>query len=291
MDRGLNQQQVRQFHHDGFLIVRKLIPVDAFETLIDELVEKVELRTIDAVEEGLLAPEDTYLDESFDTRLALVSAACRDQNWIWQVFPGKRHKTAGMFAVRTHPAILDAAESLIGAEILAHPQSNLRAKLPDQEKSLVPWHQDLAYLVPEDAGETLFVNFWIPLVNVTVTNGCLQVMRGSHRLGLIPHNYNTPTFHGIADADLPDCEVVDCEVDVGDVLMTMERVVHRSTPHTLKSVRWSLDIRYSCIGLPTGRKNVPGFVARSRENPDSVAKSLDDWLHVYEEAGLDPLRN
>ena len=81
------------------------------------------------------------------------------------------------------------------------------------------------------------------------------------------------------------------KVDVGDVLLTMERVLHRSTPHTIKSARWSLDVRYNRIGLPTGRKHVPGFVARSRSNPQSVAKSHRDWLRIFEEAGVDPIRN
>ena len=288
MNKGLSPQQVEQFRDDGFLVVRDLLPEEAYQPLIEELLFKVDERISEAVGEGLLDKTDTFSEEPFASRLALVSEACADRNWIWRAFPGKRHKTAGMFTLRTHHLILDATESLIGPEILAHPQSNLRAKLPDQEESVVPWHQDLAYLVPEDAGETLFVNFWIPLVPTTVENGCLQVMRGSHRLGLLPHDYRTASFHGIADGDLPDCEVINCEVDTGDVLMTMERVIHRSTPHQTKMVRWSLDLRYCRIGLPTGRKNVPGFVARSHNQPESVAKSHHEWLRIYEEAGIDP---
>ena len=78
---------------------------------------------------------------------------------------------------------------------------------------------------------------------------------------------------------------------MGDVLMTMERVLHRSTPHTTNSVRWSLDVRYSRIGLPTGRENVPGFIARSQVNPERVARSHRDWLRNYEMAGIDPVGN
>ena len=291
MNDGLSPQQVQQFHDDGFLIVRELLPGEAYQPLIDELVAKVDELTNEAVIEGPLDPADTFPDAPFATRLAIVSKACREPDRIWRHFQGKRHKTAGMFILRTHPSILDATESLIGPEIYAHPQSNLRAKMPDEEATVVPWHQDLAYLVAEDAGETLFVNFWIPLVEATADNGCLQVMRGSHRLGLLPHNFRTAFFHGIAEADLPDCEVVTCEVDVGDVLITMERVVHRSNPHTTHTVRWSLDVRYSCIGLPTGRKNVPGFIARSRQNPESVAKSHHDWLRILKESGVDPVRS
>ena len=168
----------------------------AYQPFVDELVAKIDEVVGEAVDEGLLDPGDTFPDASFETRLALVSNACSEPEKIWKNFQGKRFKTSGMFALRTHPAILDATESLIGPEIYAHPQSNLRAKLPDLEATVVPWHQDLAYLIPEDAGETLFVNFWIPLVKATAENGCLQVLRGSHQVGLLPHDYRTPHFKG-----------------------------------------------------------------------------------------------
>ena len=66
-----------------------------------------------------------------------------------------------------------------------------------------------------------------------------------------------------------------------------ERLVHRSIPNRSHSVRWSVDTRYSRSGLPTGRSNVPGFVARSRQQPGQVARSHHDWLNVLADAGLD----
>ncbi len=287
MSRGLDSEQIRQFHEDGSLIVRDLLPHEALQPLIDELDQKVDDLTNEAVRRGLLDAADIFSDAPFATRLALVSDACADSDWLWQQVHGKQHKTAGMFTLRTWPALLDVAESLIGPEILAHPQTVLRVKLPDQEKTVVPWHQDLAYLIPEEAGETLVVNFWIPLVKATAENGCMQVIRGSHRADLLPHDYRVSNYKGVAEADLPDGEIATCEVDVGDVLVTMERVLHRSIPNTSNIVRWSLDTRYSRIGLPTGRSQRPGFVARSRENPERVARSHHDWVKLFTEAGLD----
>ena len=91
------------------------------------------------------------------------------------------------------PALLDVVGSLIGEEIFAHPQFNYRAKLPDQAITVIPWHQDLAYLIPEEAGDTLVVNVWLPLVRATEESGCMQVIRGSHRYNLIAHNYQDQT--------------------------------------------------------------------------------------------------
>ena len=37
MSQGLNPEQIQQFHEDGFLIVRDLLPREALQPLIDEL--------------------------------------------------------------------------------------------------------------------------------------------------------------------------------------------------------------------------------------------------------------
>ena len=70
-------------------------------------------------------------------------------------------------------------------------------------------------------------------------------------------------------------------LEAGDVLLTSERVVHRGLPNRSDTVRWSVDTRYSQIGLPTGRESVPGFIARSRENPESIAKSHHEWNRQF----------
>lgn len=283
----LTAQQKQQFHDDGFLFVRDLLPNPVLQPLIDELARKVDKGTEAAVKHGILAPSDTYDNEPFETRLGRVSSACSDPNWIWQnYFRDQKVRTAGMFTLRTAPALLDVVESLIGPEILAHPQFNYRAKLPNQDITVIPWHQDLAYLIPEEAGDTLVVNVWLPLVRATEESGCMQVIRGSHRFNLIAHNYQEQTpghtgGKGISDTELPPGDIVTAELDVGDVLLTSERVVHRGLPNRSNTVRWSVDTRYSQIGLPTGREHVPGFVARSQLNPERVAKSHHDWNRLF----------
>ena len=290
---GLTSEQIRQFKEKGFLIMRQMLPREALQPLIDELMQKVDEAIREATRQGQLDAEDTFNEAPFASRLALASEACKDRNWLWEnYFSRGKPISAGMFTLRTSPVLLDATEALIGPEILAHPQFALRPKMPDLDLMDIPWHQDLAYLIPAEAGETLVVNYWIPLVEATEQNGCMQVIPGSHREGLIAHDLwlETPGHkgaRGIADADLPASSIVTCEVDAGDVLMTTERLVHRSIPNRSQTVRWSVDTRYNRIGLPTGRSKVPGFVARSRQHPERVARSHNDWIGNLAEAGLD----
>ena len=283
----LTARQKQQFHEDGFLLVKDQLPRHALQPLMDELSQKVEAGTQAAVKAGVLDAAKTYQDEPFETRLGLVSHACSDPNWIWRnSFSDQKIRTAGMFILRTAPELLDIVGSLIGQEIFAHPQFNFRAKLPKQDITVIPWHQDLAYLIPEEAGETLVVNVWLPLAQAYEENGCMQVIRGSHNYDLIPHNYTDPTpghtgGKGIGEQELPPGDIVTAELDVGDILLTSERVVHRGLPNTGRTVRWSVDTRYSQIGLPTGREHVPGFIARSQKNPETVAKSHHDWNRQF----------
>lgn len=293
MTQGLSDKQLQQFRKDGYLLVRNCLTVEVIQPLIDELIVKVDDLINQAIAEGVLDPKDSFADAPFETRLDLVCNAATDRNWIWrELSQGGKYKSPGMFTLRTAPSLLDIIESVLGPEILAHPQFALRAKMPGHFETVVPWHQDLGYLTQEEAGETISIaNCWIPLVPATVENGCMEVLAGSHKVGYLPHQQliemeGHTARVGIAEKDMPDGEVVQCEMNVGDVLLFMERVVHRSIPNTSKIVRWSVDTRYSQIGLPNGRENVPGFVARSKQKP--VTQSADDWIQLFTDRGMDP---
>jgi len=64
---GLTEEQKQQFHDDGFLLIRNVLPNEALQPLTDELTEMVENGVKAAVEQGILDPSKTYDDEPFDT--------------------------------------------------------------------------------------------------------------------------------------------------------------------------------------------------------------------------------
>ena len=65
-------------------------------------------------------------------------------------------------------------------------------------------------------------------------------------------------------------------------MLIQHKTIHRSIPNHSDHIRWSLDLRYSDPAQPSGRDGVPGFIARSQANPESVAQSVDDWLALFE---------
>ena len=285
--RGLNSEQIAFYKDQGYLLVEDVIPVEDLQPLISELNETVDQNARKARAKGELS--ELFEDEPFERRLARIveSVADPSETSFTDTFFAGLHgklKTEGMFAVIAHPAILDIVESLIGPEILAHPQFNIRPKLPNQDTSVVPWHQDLGYL-QYDASETFMINFWIPLVDATVENGCMEVIAESHKAPLINHVTELGpgrNFKGIVDEALPDGEQVPCPVPLGSVLLVQHKTIHRSVPNHSDHIRWSLDLRYSDPQMPTGRDGVPGFIARSKAHPAFVANSLEDWLKLFE---------
>ena len=284
--RGLNSEQVGFYKDQGYLLVEDVVPVEDLQLLISELNETVDQNARKAQANGELS--ELFEDEPFERRLARIVESVTDpseSSFTDTLFDGLhgKLKTDGMFAVMTHPAILNIVESLIGPEILAHPQFNIRPKLPNQDTSVVPWHQDLGYL-QADATDTFMVNFWIPLVDATVENGCMEVIAGSHKALLINHVLGLgpgANFKGIVDEALPDGEQVQCPVPLGGVLLIQHKTIHRSVPNHSDHVRWSLDLRYSDPRMPTGRDGVPGFIARSKAEPASVANNLTEWLRLF----------
>ncbi len=282
MAQGLTEQQVKQFHDDGFIIVRDRLSSEAIQPLINDLEHRIDQLATEAMEQGILNETKTFADAPFNKRLALLTEATGHEMFFAKL-KGKQFKTSGMFALRTYPGLLDMVESIIGPEIMAHHQYSLRPKLPGASGA-VGWHQDNA-LLDEDGWATLVANCWVPLSEASRAHGCLQVIRGSHKFGILSSGFfHNP--HPGANGHLPEGERVFCEMQPGDVLLMSGGVLHQSDDNTTDTVRWSVDSRYCRTGLPTGRTS-PSFVVRSKANPQSVAKAVDDWIQLYINAGAD----
>jgi len=277
---SLNATQLDVFAQQGYLLLEELLPEDAIEPLIAEIEAGIERGARESLEGGKI--QQTFDGETLGRRYALIEIESGGASKAGRHVLGKNLKTAGTFGLMSHPALLDLVESVIGSEILSHPQFNVQAKMPGEKNSKVPWHQDKGYLDSE-AEETPMVNFWIPLVDTTKENGCLEVIPGSHKRGLKPHG--GPGQVGkpaIADENLPPGPIVACPISRGGAIAFHPKLVHRSRPNRSQEIRWSFDIRYSDAELPSGRDDVPGFLVRSTKRRAEVARSHLDWLKLME---------
>lgn len=277
---ALNTRQIEDYKNQGHLVVHNLLGPEALTGLIQDLNDRISETAGRLNDQGRLGGE-VYITEPFNRRLAKLYEAATDEDAkreLWHVGEVKYYDlpTEGLFRVMTHPAILDVVEQFVGPEIRFHPQSNVRAKLPNHLEGLVGWHQDCNGL-DADSEQTMMINFWIPLVDVSMDMGGMQVMLGDHhRRPLLP------APGGIIQVDdLPSDKIVDCPMPMGSALMIQKKTIHRSLPNTSHKVRWSLDIRYCDADLPAGRKG--GFVVRSRRQPERAVSNFKEFAVLVPE--------
>ena len=272
---SISAQQIRHFEDDGFLVLRDVLTSADLQPLISDIESVVEER-VAALEQ--LDGSQRFEAAPFETRLHEIESGTGEGIAIRKAVTGKHLKSAGLVSLAANERLLDVIEGLIGTEILFHPQYNVQAKMPHEHRSQIPWHQDLNFL-DREAENTFMVNTWTPLVDVTSDNGCLEMIRGSHRAGLRKHTQSTahPEGHvGIAEEALPPGERILCPANKGDVVLFQHRTIHRSLPNRSAKIRWSVDLRYCDPRQPTGRA-VPGLLVRSRLRPEDITTSHLHW--------------
>lgn len=139
------------------------------------------------------------------------------------------HKLSPEFrTVVCHPKVVDVLGEIIGPNVKCM-QSMLFIK--QSGKPGQAWHQDENFIPTRDRSLT---GVWIALDPATVENGCLSVIPGSHRPGVIypSRDHNNPDYDSAPEAfDFPhdptNATVV--EIAPGDVIFFNGYLLHGST--------------------------------------------------------------
>ncbi len=150
----------------------------------------------------------------------------------------------GMFA-RCH-RIVDVAEQILGGEVY-HYHSKMIMK-DAKIGGAWAWHQDYGYWYQNGVLFPLLTSVMIAVDRATKENGCLQVLRGSHRMGRVEHQLTgdqagaDPERVREAAARL---ETVHCELEPGDALFFHCNLLHRSDQNRSNHARWSMVCCYN----------------------------------------------
>ena len=110
------------------------------------------------------------------------------------------------------------------------------------------WHQDYGYWYNNGCLFPDMASCLIALDQATKENGCLQVIRSSHRMGRIDHGKTgeqTTADLARVDAALQRMELVYCELNPGDAIFFHGNLLHRSDQNKSEMPRWSLICCYN----------------------------------------------
>ncbi len=302
---ALTREQLAHFHHFGFVAVEGVLDP---ETVIDPVMEEY-AGVLDSLADKLLAEgkiTSRYEEMEFGDRVTQIYAESGEVHNKYFDFTlsvaNVTHDTPfwvgpAIFNALTAQGLLDAVESLIGPEIYSNPVQHVRIKVPEQDcprddegnviYGAAPWHQDCGVVNPE-ADETELITVWFPLMDTDEENGCLQVVPGSHRgEDMLTHCPGGKPVQGnlvIPESEFEAGEAVAVPLKKGDALFFTKYTVHSSFPNNSDRIRWSFDLRYNPVGQATGRSFLPGFVARSRSNPESELHDPVKWREMWEDA-------
>jgi len=218
---ALTDQQVADYNRDGYFFYRGLFTPE---------------------ETGLLketATNDHAMDKSSSSRDDGTGANVRLSLWN---HPGEG--IYGMFA-RCHRTV-DAVEQLLQDEVY-HYHSKMILK-DAKVGGAWAWHQDYGYWYQNGLLFPDLCSVMIAVDRATQENGCLQVLKGSHRMGRVNHVLTGDQ----AGAEMERvnqvkkvCELVHCEMAPGDALFFHPNLLHASAANQSDNPRWALICCYN----------------------------------------------
>jgi ectoine hydroxylase-related dioxygenase (phytanoyl-CoA dioxygenase family) len=152
-----------------------------------------------------------------------------------------------------HPAIIGMLQTLFGETVFAHPRHIARLMLPAKTNAPTPPHQDYIFI---QGTKTVFT-CWMPLGDCPQSLGGLSVLRGSHKLGILPVRAAAGAGDRTVILDDVDQEWCQGDFQAGDALVFHSLTVHKSIPNLNKNrIRLSCDFRYQPISLPIEEKSL-----------------------------------
>ncbi|MDE2813750.1 MAG: phytanoyl-CoA dioxygenase family protein [Gemmatimonadota bacterium] len=228
-DYRLGEEQIASYRSDGYLIIPDYFPPADMELLLQ----------IARADQALADNASDHPD--VDGKVSRLSLRAHLPESAYSSY------------VR-HRAIVEPMEQLLDSEVY-HYHHKMMLKEP-RVGGAWEWHQDYGYW---------YVNFlyadlascMIAVDRATRDNGCLQVLKGSHRLGRIDHGRRgkqTGADPERVEMLLDHLEVVYCEMAPGTVLFFDCNLLHRSDPNESDESRWALICCYNSVTNPTLKK-------------------------------------
>jgi len=256
----LSEEQVKQYGENGYLIISSF--------LSKEIIGK--LQHI-AFEDAVVHKHAFDLNDQSGKKTKLT---------LWYK-PGD--DAYGLFTRSS--SLIHAVDQLMeGDSEICHFHSKLMQKEP-RVGGAWEWHQDYGYWYKN---EFLFPNqmlsVMIAITDASKENGCLQVIRGSHKMGRIEHGFageQVGASQHYVDLALKVMELVYVEIKAGDALFFHPNLLHRSEDNLSDHPRWSLISVYNRssnkpFNEPSQTSTVPVQIVADDALLSDNLKGIDD---------------
>ncbi|HEY0421326.1 MAG TPA: phytanoyl-CoA dioxygenase family protein [Acetobacteraceae bacterium] len=250
-----------RMQRDGYLFLRGLLPREEVARVQREV--------------GALAREAGWLaaDRPVQEAVADQAGFCLDPEPRYLEVLRRINRLESYHALKHHPALGGLFERMLGGAILPHPRVLMRNIFPARDEITTKAHQDF----PNVQGTEAVYTAWIPLIDIPMEAGPLQVAAGTHHDGVYDFGIAAGAG-GIEISDPLDGRWVSGGFAVGDVLIFHSMTVHKGVPNRSDKLRMSMDVRFQLVSEPFNPDNA---------NPDGQPLS---WEEVYSGWSSDALK-
>jgi len=227
----LTAANIADYHRDGYVIIRDFLKEDEVKKLY-----------------GIATGDDTLQKHAFDLN---DQTGKKTKLTLWYT---PENDAYGLLT-KSRRMIDSAAKLMDGESEVCHFHSKLMQKEP-KVGGAWEWHQDYGYWYKN---EFLFpdqmVSIMVAITNANKENGCLQVIKGSHKMGRIEHGFageQVGASQHYVDLALKRMELIYVELKAGDALFFHPNTLHRSEANLSDTARWSLISVYNrSANVPT----------------------------------------
>lgn len=227
----ISEQQLKQFQEEGYLVTEPMWGADELQAMSDEFDRFLEDHIRSAAESGDADGTELEIAKTrpFIAALHVTSEVARE------------------FA--KSPIYLEACYKLIGPDAdLYYNQAVIK---PPSLGRAFGWHQDSGYGVTKPLE---YITCWTAISRSFVENGCIWIIPGSHKHGLLEHVRNEETHTNDAVFDSEE-GAVPVEMEPGQVALFSSLMLHRSGPNTSGEVRKGYVPQYHVPGVVRADSN------------------------------------
>ena len=251
---ALSPEEKARYEEHGYL-VREAVFTPAEVALLREGAEAVRRRALAAAREGSHYRVDGHrYAEAVEATIQYEHRPGTGELRVVQPF---HHLDPRLDRLIEDARLVEPMRGILGSDRIALFTDKLNLK-PAREGSGFGWHQDSPYWIPEASHLDRLPNVMVALDDADRGNGCLRVIPGSHRRGLLPGRRGPGRLDGLFTD--PACfdasRQVPVEVPAGSAIFFAAHLVHGSGPNRSPRPRRAVVITYQPEGFPMFRRGV-----------------------------------
>tara|TARA_Y100001960_G_C14611035_1_gene795790 strand:+ start:295 stop:1044 length:750 start_codon:yes stop_codon:yes gene_type:complete len=245
----INEQNIKNYNKNGFLIIDNFIK----EEIVDSYIQQLDLLVNGKINPGKQRNDLGAHNSKQDENIENITQIMLPSDFLPSLIESEFFTKSKQVAIE-----------LLGNDIDRDMDMYIeKAPLTNTE---TPWHQDSAYW-PKGMKDIRSLSCWLAFDDVTVDNGCMWYVPGSHLEPKRKHSYAGEGSDALV-AECSEDEGIACPIKKGGMIIHDGRILHYSRGNSTQQRRRALITNYRPVSMIKWERSI-GFDHREElENLD-----------------------